>query len=218
MAVQSSILFETLPPWNAEYTERQSQDLHQTSDSTDAMCWPTGRRNVRWNFTLYNSISCPPSRLLLLRIPFDVNVRYALVVDVDDGSLQIRRHHFYRATRMHSADDAVARCPSVCLSVCHTPVFRLNDYTYPQFISLSRSPTILVFPYQTGWQYSDGDPLTGASNAKGYEKNRGFRPICLFVSETSEWPLNQISRSRCYSTSNNSKTVQDRAMFTMAHQ
>ena len=151
-------------------------------------------------------------------VPFDVNVRYALVVDVDDGSLQIRRHHFYRATRMHSADDAVARCPSVCLSVCHTPVFRLNDYTYPQFISLSRSPTILVFPYQTGWQYSDGDPLTGASNAKGYEKNRGFRPICLFVSETSEWPLNQISRSRCYSTSNNSKTVQDRAMFTMAHQ
>jgi len=103
-------------------------------------------------------------------VPFDVNVRYALVVDVDDGSLQIRRHHFYRATRMHSADYAVARCPSVCLSVCHTPVFRLNDYTYPQFISLSRSPTILVFPYQTGWQYSDGDPLTGASNAKGYEK------------------------------------------------
>jgi len=33
-----------------------------------------------------------------------------------------------------------------------------------------------------------------------------------------EQPLNQISRSQCYSTSNNSKTVQDRAVFTMADQ
>jgi len=31
-------------------------------------------------------------------------------------------------------------------------------------------PTILVFPYQTGWQYSDGDPVTGASNAREYEQ------------------------------------------------
>ena len=30
---------------------------------------------------------------------------------------------------MHSADYAVARCPSVCLSVCHTPVFCQNGYT-----------------------------------------------------------------------------------------
>ena len=29
-----------------------------------------------------------------------------------------------------------------------------------------------------------------------------------------EWPLSQISRSRCYSTSNNSQTVQDRAIVT----
>jgi len=33
-----------------------------------------------------------------------------------------------------------------------------------------------------------------------------------------EWPLAEISRSRYYSTSNNSKTVQDRAIFTMADQ
>jgi len=36
---------------------------------------------------------------------------------------------FYRATRMHSADYAVARCLSVRLSVCHTPVLSLNGYT-----------------------------------------------------------------------------------------
>jgi len=33
-----------------------------------------------------------------------------------------------------------------------------------------------------------------------------------------EWYLTQILRSRYYSTSNNSKTVQDRAIFTMADQ
>ena len=37
---------------------------------------------------------------------------------------------FYRATRMHSADYPVARCPSVCPSVRHTPVL-CHDYTYP---------------------------------------------------------------------------------------
>jgi len=38
----------------------------------------------------------------------------------------------YRATHMHSTDYAVARCPSVCPSVHHTPVFCLNGYTYHQ--------------------------------------------------------------------------------------
>jgi len=37
--------------------------------------------------------------------------------------------------------------------------------------------TILVFPYQTGSQYSDRDPLTGASNAGGVGRNRDFEPI-----------------------------------------
>jgi len=78
---------------------------------------------------------------------------------------------------MHSADYAVARClsvcPSVCLSVRHTPVFFLNDYTYPQSfftIGSSGSPTILVFTYQTGWQYSDGDPSNGGDECKWDEK------------------------------------------------
>jgi len=36
--------------------------------------------------------------------------------------------------------------------------------------SASGSHTILVFLYPTGWRYSDGNPLKGASNAKGSEK------------------------------------------------
>ena len=48
--------------------------------------------------------------------------------------LTLRRYRFYRATHMHSADYAVARCLSVvCPSVCHTPVLCLNDCTYPHF-------------------------------------------------------------------------------------
>jgi len=86
-----------------------------------------------------------------------------------------------RATRMHSADYAMARC--LCPSVRHTPVFCLNDYTYPQSFSPSGSPTILVFPHQTGWQYSDGKPLTGASNVRWYENNHDFRPISCIISE-----------------------------------
>ena len=52
----------------------------------------------------------------------------------------VSRLFFYRATRMHSADYAVARCLSVWLSVClsvrpsvrQTPVLCANGYTYPQ--------------------------------------------------------------------------------------
>ena len=59
--------------------------------------------------------------------------------------------NFYRATRMHSADYAVAKC----MSVRHTPVFCMNGYTYPKLFSPSSSPNILVFPYQTQCQHSD---------------------------------------------------------------
>ena len=66
---------------------------------------------------------------------------------------------------MHNADYAVARCLSVCLSVRpsfhHTPLFCRHRWTYTQFFTIRYSHTILVFPYKTLWQYSDGDPLTG---------------------------------------------------------
>ena len=81
--------------------------------------------------------------------------------------------HIYRATRMHSADYAVARCLSVCLSVrlSHAGIEFKRLYISSKFFSPSGSPTILVFPYQTGCQYSDGDLLMGASkNGRGYEK------------------------------------------------
>ena len=51
---------------------------------------------------------------------------------------------FCRATRMHSAGYPVARCLSVRLSVCYTPVLSLNISSRKVFPP-SGSPTILVF-------------------------------------------------------------------------
>ena len=50
---------------------------------------------------------------------------------------------------------------NVCPSVRHTPVLCLNGFTYTHSFFTSGSPTILVVPHRTGWQYSDGDPPNG---------------------------------------------------------
>jgi len=81
---------------------------------------------------------------------------------------------FYRAmlciARTMPSQDV---CPSVHLFLCLSVTRRYsgNGCTYPQnFFSASDTHIILLFPFQTVWQYSDGDLLTGASNARGYEK------------------------------------------------
>ena len=84
---------------------------------------------------------------------------------------------------MHSADYAVARCQS--LFVCPSVTRRYYVETVKHVIKVfspSGSQTILVFPYQTEWQYSDGDPSNGASNAKGvWKKLRFSTNISLYV-------------------------------------
>ena len=65
---------------------------------------------------------------------------------------------------------AVRRCLCVCLSVTFVDHVKTNKHVFKIF-SPSGSPTILVFPYQTGWRYTDENPLTGASNAGGVGKN-----------------------------------------------
>ena len=44
-----------------------------------------------------------------------------------------------------------------------------------EIFSLSDSHSILDLAYQTLWQHSNADPLTGASNARGVGKNRYSR-------------------------------------------
>jgi len=75
-------------------------------------------------------------------------------------------------------------CLSVCLFVCMSVTFihsvKTNKDIFEIF-SLSGSQAILVFPYQTASQYSDVNPLTGASNAGGVGRNRNSEPISGFT-------------------------------------
>ena len=81
---------------------------------------------------------------------------------------------------------AVSACMSVRLSVClsRSWVAPKRIKISSKFFSPSGSQAILVFPCQTGWRYSDGNPLTGASNARQVWKNDDFRPIYRSISET----------------------------------
>jgi len=95
---------------------------------------------------------------------------------------------------MHSADYMLSQDvrPSVCPSVCHTPVFYRNDKTYHQtYFTVGYSHTILVFPYKPVWQYSDG----------GVECRGGMKKIVLFwmtLSDVARYSMTRsIARSLC---------------------
>jgi len=55
-------------------------------------------------------------------------------------------------------------CLSVSVSVHHVRGFNRNKH-----ILASVSHTVIVFPYQTSWQYSDGNPFTGVGRNREYE-------------------------------------------------
>ena len=74
---------------------------------------------------------------------------------------------------------AVSICPvrlSVCLTVTFVSCAKTNKDIFEIF-SPSGSDTNLVFPYQTGWRYSDGNPPNGGVECKGGMKNPAFRPL-----------------------------------------
>ena len=75
-------------------------------------------------------------------------------------------------------------CLSIRLSVTFVDHVKTNKHIFEIF-SPPGSHTILVFPYQTGWQYSDGHPLTGASNAGGVGKKRDSGRISGFTAYRS---------------------------------
>ena len=61
---------------------------------------------------------------------------------------------FYRTTRMHTVDYAVARC----LFVRHTPVLCLNIYTYPQTFFTVGKPHHFSFSVPNGMAIFSWDP------------------------------------------------------------
>jgi len=61
---------------------------------------------------------------------------------------------------------------SVCLSVTFVSCAKTNQDTF-EFFSPSDSQAILVFPYQTEWRYSDGNPPNGGVECRwGIGRNR----------------------------------------------
>ena len=71
---------------------------------------------------------------------------------------------------------------SMCLCVCPSRLWtvKTNKHIFKIFAP-SGSHTILVFLYQTAWQYSDGTHITGALNAAGVGRNRDSQPISGFI-------------------------------------
>ena len=74
--------------------------------------------------------------------------------------------YFLPCDAMHSAAIASMRCPSVCLSVTFVSFAKTNKDIFEMF-SPCGSQAILVFPYQTGWRYSNGNPPNGGVECKG---------------------------------------------------
>jgi len=69
-------------------------------------------------------------------------------------------------------------CPSVRLYVTRQYYVETAKHILKHFYRrVATSHTILVFPYQTLRQYSDGVPYNRGTN------NRDFRPISRFISE-----------------------------------
>ena len=71
------------------------------------------------------------------------------------------RHAMHkRGLCRHAVYVCVSVCPCVRMSVTFMSCVKTNKDIFEIF-SLSGSHTILVFPYQTGWRYSDGNPRNG---------------------------------------------------------
>ena len=112
---------------------------------------------------LFDWLVCSFFRLLIVEIGcFTV---YSSVCHAAIGEFLPRDASIKRVLCRH----AVSVCLSVCVSVTFVDCVKTILHTFKIF-SPSGSHIILVFPYETSWHYSNEDPLTGASNAREYEK------------------------------------------------
>jgi len=94
------------------------------------------------------------------------------VCSVGRQCLEDHAYWFLLRDAMRSEDYAIEKCLSVCLSV--TRWYSVETAKRILKLSPSGSHSILVVPYQTAWQYYDGDtPMV----------NCDVRPIYRFISE-----------------------------------
>jgi len=95
---------------------------------------------------------------------------------------------FFAVRCYATAAYAIMQCLSVCVCVCPSRSWivskRINIST---IFSPSGSQAILVFPYKTAWQYSDGNPPNGVIECTWHrQKSRFCAYICLHC---MLWPI-----------------------------
>ena len=118
----------------------------------------------------------------------------AALCSVARGELWFAWHHLLGivAARCYMQARPMSVCLSVCLCLSRSSILSKRINISTKKFSPSSSHTILVFPYQTGWQYSDGDPSNGGVECK--RKNHDFRPISRFISEITQYRASYYER------------------------
>ena len=97
---------------------------------------------------------------------YEVELYFRKIRNTSSGYNDLPCWFFYRAMLCISAVYAGTRCLTVYLSVTFVDHVKTNKHIFEIF-SPSGSHTILVFPHETGWRYSDGNPPNGGVECKG---------------------------------------------------
>ena len=103
---------------------------------------------------------------------------------------------------------------SVRLSVTFVEHVKTNKHIFENFLP-SGNHTILVFPYQTGWRYSDGNPPNGGVECRwGIGRNRDSGLIAGYRRLLDVWSVKTIywRRSWVYDTVGHAPLAIDRLL------
>jgi len=147
---------------------RSKAHCQKTQVKKNTYTWPT---RLNWNILqhwcqAYHHTVLPPSEF------------YGTITDpLHVYSESCRPNRFYSAML---CIERTMLSQDVRPSVSHTPVFTAKHIV--KLFSPPGNHAILVF-FPSSRQYSDGDPLTGALNAKRCGKNRDIQPISRFISD-----------------------------------
>jgi len=120
------------------------------------------------------------ARQKFVSLPSEISLKIAARTDVLVCSFKVDVF-FWPCDAMHSAAIAVTRCPSVRLSVCLSrsgvAPKRIDIF---EIFSPSGSDTILVFPYQRGRRYSNGNAPNRGVECKGVECHPSIQHLGWF--------------------------------------
>jgi len=98
----------------------------------------------------------------------------------------VQSNRFLPCDAMHSAAIAIIRCLSIRPSDTFASCAKMNKGIFKIFSPFG-SHTILVFPYQTGWRCSDGNPPNRGCRMQGGMKK------CQFSTNISLYRRNSYS-------------------------